>query len=685
MSEHAAPGSSRSHGWGIRLRFAGRTLLDRRVRGDATLRVGEDPTCNVVVPGLGGAVVVAVGAQLRRAPGLGGTVHRGGEARPLGESALDLAPGDRAELTVDAHPEITLELRRELFERLPLGAVVNLRELAQQLTLGAGLVAGLILLVRHQAPVNTLELKGEPDAPEDSALVRAMFVAAAEVPPPDPRLFERWVAPPPAVAVAAVEGEGPVAEAAAPEDPPAPIATLAEPVPTDVLGAAPATSQRRRGRAVESAILGELNAIGTLSLVGDDLDEQAPAVLGGVLGGVLDARDEDDLPPTAPTVEAGELPGVGHVVLDRAGPDTTVKEIEPGVEFAEAIMGPGVVDVVAVPEDRSAVDIVAVPEDRSATAVIALAESLEPPPTPVVPPTSPPGASPRPPTVPTPLPQPSPVPSIAPGVHDYPADSHVVVRGTAEGLAAVAPDVRCEDPALIRKTQLDVVFVVDVSTTMRFMLDRIDQQIAKVDDEARAQGLDPRYGLVVFVDDVELGNAGQAYADLPALQRDLARWRAFTASNREIASEVANLDWPENTLDAVHAAATGFAWRPAATTLRMVVHATDDDFGEAPAIQSGQTIRHTYAETVAALRDAEVRMFSFAAKVGGQCECLDVRPGLFTRFRGRPSLPSATGGAVFDIDEVASGKLSFVAAVAGAIKSGVCTRYPLSPFAGAPR
>jgi hypothetical protein len=127
-------------------------------------------------------------------------------------------------------------------------------------------------------------------------------------------------------------------------------------------------------------------------------------------------------------------------------------------------------------------------------------------------------------------------------------------------------------------------------------------------------------------------------------------------------------------------AATGFAWRPADTTLRMIVHATDDDFGEAPAIQSGQVVQHSYLQTVTALREAQVRLFSFAAKVGGQCECLDVRPGLFARFHGRASLPDATGGAVFDIDEVASGKLSFVAAVAGAVKSGVCGVYPLAPF-----
>jgi hypothetical protein len=274
-----------------------------------------------------------------------------------------------------------------------------------------------------------------------------------------------------------------------------------------------------------------------------------------------------------------------------------------------------------------------------------------------------------------------PPPPPSGGLNSHTADGADATRGVAHGLAAVAPDAKCDDPSRLRKPQLDVVFVVDVSTTMTFMLDRIEKQIAQVDAEARAQALDPRYGLVVFVDDVEVANGGQPYADIAALQRDLATWQAFTASNRQVKSTAANLDWPENSLDALHAAATQFAWRPADTTLRMVVHATDDDFGEAPAVQSGQPVRHGYRETVRALRAAEVRMFSFAAKVGGQCECLDVRHGLFTDFRGQKSLPTQTGGAVFDIDEVASGRLGFAAAVGGAIRSGVCTSYPLAPFA----
>ena len=234
----------------------------------------------------------------------------------------------------------------------------------------------------------------------------------------------------------------------------------------------------------------------------------------------------------------------------------------------------------------------------------------------------------------------------------------------------------------MRKQQIDVVFAVDVSTTMNFMLAKIGREIAAVDAEVRLHNLDARYGLVVFVDDVMVTNGGQPFADLAGLQQELTRWQRFTAGNREIGTADANLDWPENTLDALHAAATRFAWRDPATTLRAVVHATDDDFGEAPAVQSGQRVQHGYGETVAALRAAEVRVFSFAAKVGGQCECLDVRAGLFAPYRGQQAIPAATGGAVFDIDEVASGALNFGAAVSGALNSAVCTHYPLSPFAG---
>ena len=268
-----------------------------------------------------------------------------------------------------------------------------------------------------------------------------------------------------------------------------------------------------------------------------------------------------------------------------------------------------------------------------------------------------------------------------------PSASHAASGGTeapgvASGAAAVAGKVMCSDPEMRPKEQVDVVFVVDVSTTMGFLLDRVEKGMREVDAAVREVSSEPRYGLVVFVDDVLVANGGRPYASVAELQGELRRWRSFTSSNRQILSEDANLDWPENSLDALHAAATEFAWRPAATTLRLVVHATDDDFGEAPAVQSGQRVRQTYRGTLDALRAAEVRVATFAAALGGQCECLDVKPGLRAGYGAMPSIPDATGGAAFDIDEVAVGRLSFAAAVKATVGGAICRSYPLWPLGG---
>lgn len=626
-SAPAAGSGGRAVGWGASLRWQGRTVADRRIHGPVI--VGEDPACSFVVHGLGPAVTVATGDGLLGLPDREGRVFTAGDPDGLAlTAARTLAPGERAELRLS--DEITLELRREHYDSLPLATLLDVRYLARQLVLGALAVAAVALLVRIEAPTNTLELRGDPEAEADpdSALVRAMFVAAAVAPPmPVTRELFTFAAPP-----------------APPPPPPSPApmpilaeAEVAVPVPlAEVDAPAPDEPRRRRKPRSEpvvdmveqTAILGVLDhdsdVLAMLSSDADVLDRVEGGVVGGVIGRV--------------GVVGGVLGGVEGGVVDHQ-PVATVTNIP---------VGQGTLRI-----DEPYVPHVEVPAPVEADMG--------------------PGSGHDEPTAPPVHPAPS-------GPNSHTADGAEFIRGDG-GLAAVAPLDRCDDPTLVRKSQVDVVFVVDVSTTMTFMLDRIEKQIAQVDAEARAQALDPRYGLVVFVDDVLVANAGKAYPDIAALQTDLAKWQAFTATNRQIHSTAHNLDWPENTLDAVHAAATSFDWRPADTTLRMIVHATDDDFGEAPAVQSQQTVQHTYAETVDALRAAEVRMFSFAARVGGQCECLDVRAGLYTRHNGRPSLPESTGGAVFDIDDVAAGKLAFSSAVAGAVRSAACTRYPLLPAA----
>ena len=260
----------------------------------------------------------------------------------------------------------------------------------------------------------------------------------------------------------------------------------------------------------------------------------------------------------------------------------------------------------------------------------------------------------------------------ATGQHSHSSTGQLEPGGREHGPAAERSAFRCERPDAEPKPNIDVVFVIDVSTTMTFMLRHLSEEIASLDAVVRRHDAEPRYGLAVFVDDVVLVNGGRPYADVDALRRDFEHWAAFTSTNRQLGSELLNLDWPENSLDALHAAATGFDWRPAEDTVRLIVHATDDTFGDGGYWLSGGQVRHGYAQTVEALREAHVRVATFAARIGGRCACENVEAGFFAPYRGQPSIPDATGGAVFDIDEVASRRLRFADAVTGLVGNAVC-------------
>jgi hypothetical protein len=217
------------------------------------------------------------------------------------------------------------------------------------------------------------------------------------------------------------------------------------------------------------------------------------------------------------------------------------------------------------------------------------------------------------------------------------------------------------------------VFVLDVSTTMGFVLGELSEEIVAVDAEVRKHDPSPQYGLVVFVDDVMVVGGGEPLRDIAELRAEFDRWAAFTSDNRQIRAGGANLDWPENSLDALHAAATAFAWRDADDTVRMIVHATDDSFGSPGDRLSGTIdVDHGYDDVLAALERQQIRVATFTARIGGQCECEDVTAGFMTGWHGRASLPDATGGAAFDLDEVASGRLHFTDAVPPLVANAVC-------------
>jgi hypothetical protein len=269
---------------------------------------------------------------------------------------------------------------------------------------------------------------------------------------------------------------------------------------------------------------------------------------------------------------------------------------------------------------------------------------------------------------------------IAPG--ESTGAGEETTRGTSsdEGPAmyfdvGVLPDAPGGDPRCMNN--LDIVFVIDVSTTMGEFIGLLSDEILAVD--AAVQELDlpqaPHYGLAVFVDDAQLLNDGNPYDDALALQADFDSWAAFTSSNQQVGGGNSNVTFTENSIDGLWLAAEEFDWRPAATTDRLVIHVTDDTFWDGPTNQNGVAILHGYAETVEALQDNTVRVFSFADQIGGACECEDVTPGWSNPYMGMTAIPEATDGGVFDINQILSGMISLTASIDEAVENSHCDPY----------
>ena len=229
------------------------------------------------------------------------------------------------------------------------------------------------------------------------------------------------------------------------------------------------------------------------------------------------------------------------------------------------------------------------------------------------------------------------------------------------------------------KQQIDIVFVMDVSTSMGAVLQKLEDEIITVDTKLKTLDVlpDVNYGLVVFVDDTAIINAGAPYVDVQALKADFHMWWDFTQGNSQVDGNGSNNDWPENTIDALYSAAAAFQWRPVEDTLRMVIHCTDDTFGEKGAVQSGVTIQRTYDETVLALQERQVRVFSFADndQTGGPGNNEDVSMGFFTPYNGKTPIPDATDGGAFNINKVYSNELSLDAAITDSVEASLCQQY----------
>jgi hypothetical protein len=260
----------------------------------------------------------------------------------------------------------------------------------------------------------------------------------------------------------------------------------------------------------------------------------------------------------------------------------------------------------------------------------------------------------------------------------------------APGNAPSAPNVA--NPACLQ--DIDLVFVLDISSSMLGFFQKLDEEIVALDNALKALQLPtpPQYGLVVFVDDVKVVQDGQPYLRIEDLQAAFVMWRQAAPLGQISNPGEINATLTENGLDALFAAATSFHFRPPEHTQRMIVHVSDDAFWDGPAAMTGcdfglgggcQTTgsMHRYDEVVDVLRNAKIWTSGFVSSAGGHGirsvnASGDGGAGFLRDYQGKPSIPKATGGLAFELPDVLAGKASLADSIHAAAQKGHCEKFP---------
>lgn len=234
---------------------------------------------------------------------------------------------------------------------------------------------------------------------------------------------------------------------------------------------------------------------------------------------------------------------------------------------------------------------------------------------------------------------------------------------------------------------LDVVLVVDVSTSMAAELGAIRSGVTSLWDTAHTLSTDAQISMVVFVDDVlaidgpapnVLDGGCMPFTSADELGTQLDFWQMFCATNQSPVSHLQNHDCAENSLDAI-VAATMCPTRAGST--RVIIHVTDDTFVERPGVLSGEWgggvhVGFNYLETTTALTDGRFHVGVFAETgMGDDCgagRSPDVGRGFSGPYSMMASLPDATGGHFWDLREVRAGRLDMMTSINDFLRSAYC-------------
>lgn len=192
---------------------------------------------------------------------------------------------------------------------------------------------------------------------------------------------------------------------------------------------------------------------------------------------------------------------------------------------------------------------------------------------------------------------------------------------------------------------LDLVVALDVSTTMTGAAG-VRGAVAAAFDQAAASGVDLRLGLVTFVNDVRVHGAGFLGREALLAELDGELDPDTGAPDPDGPRQLLNFDFEENVLDALHAAATRFPFRPEAR--RSVVLLTDATFLEPPAAFSdGIPVRWSLGRVARALGEGGVRLVAVTPAASAR--------GIASSRAEEPSLVARTGGSWFDLEDVRRG------------------------------
>ncbi len=257
---------------------------------------------------------------------------------------------------------------------------------------------------------------------------------------------------------------------------------------------------------------------------------------------------------------------------------------------------------------------------------------------------------------------------------------------------------------------IDVVFVLDVSSSMGFVLDKLGMEIESVVTAANAKAPNAHFGLIAFADNHRLDTSGpedggKVHVAAATLKTAFTQIKStYTANDRNpgdgpTGPTTQNPICEENATDALFAAAADFPWRANAT--RVVIVATDDTFLERPdnygdrdgdgdttstdfPREGNYPAAKTMAEAVAALKAARARVFSFTRlappSLPGLTQCgtprrfewAAISNGWSTPYLSMMPFPVQTDGQNFDLAQVASGSLSLSATINQVVLQSYC-------------